>query len=51
MQAIYDKETGEFVIHTPSDTASKFWIGGSAQHGKVGCHHGATFHMLSVVDG
>lgn len=35
LQAIYDKETGEFVIHTPTDTASKFWIGGSAQHGKV----------------
>ena len=35
LQAVYDKESGEFVIHTPTDTASKFWIGGSAQHGKV----------------
>ncbi|KAK9826635.1 hypothetical protein WJX74_007195 [Apatococcus lobatus] len=34
-QAVFDKDTGEFVIHTPTDTASKFWIGGSAQHGKV----------------
>jgi hypothetical protein len=23
------------VINTPTDTASKFWIGGAAQHGKV----------------
>ncbi|KAK9909468.1 hypothetical protein WJX75_002711 [Coccomyxa subellipsoidea] len=34
-QAAYDEETGEFVINTPTDTASKFWIGGAAQHGKV----------------
>ncbi|KAK9816668.1 hypothetical protein WJX72_003499 [[Myrmecia] bisecta] len=33
--ATYDNQAGEFVIHTPSDTASKFWIGGAAQHGKV----------------
>ena len=24
-----------FVINTPTNTASKFWIGGAAQHGKV----------------
>ncbi|CAL5219457.1 g1292 [Coccomyxa viridis] len=34
-QATYDEQTGEFVIQTPRDTASKFWIGGAAQHGKV----------------
>ena len=34
-QAVYDKAGGSFVINTPDDTASKFWIGGAAQHGKV----------------
>lgn len=34
-QATYDEDSGEFVINTPTDTASKFWIGGAAQHGKV----------------
>ena len=34
-QAIYDKGSDSFVINTPDDTASKFWIGGAAQHGKV----------------
>ena len=34
-QAIYDEQSTEFVITTPRDTASKFWIGGAAQHGKV----------------
>ncbi|KAK9862396.1 hypothetical protein WJX84_001822 [Apatococcus fuscideae] len=38
-QAVFDKDTGEFVIHTPTDTASKFWIGGSAQHGKIWFEH------------
>lgn len=33
----YDPATQEFVIHTPSDRASKYWIGGAAQHGKVLC--------------
>ena len=33
--AVYDEAAGEFVINTPTDTASKFWIGGAAQHGKV----------------
>ena len=34
-QATYDEQSMEFVITTPRDTASKFWIGGAAQHGKV----------------
>ena len=35
MQATYDADSQEFIIHTPADTASKFWIGGAAQHGRV----------------
>ena len=35
LQATYEADSQEFIIHTPSDTASKFWIGGAAQHGKV----------------
>lgn len=34
-EATYDESSAEFVINTPTDTASKFWIGGAAQHGKV----------------
>lgn len=33
--AEYDAAAGEFVITTPTDEASKFWIGGAAQHGKA----------------
>lgn len=33
--ATYDAATREFVLHTPSNEASKFWIGGAGQHGKV----------------
>lgn len=42
--ATYDEATQEFVIHTPNDIASKYWIGGSGQHGKV-C---AVFAQLTV---
>jgi hypothetical protein len=35
VQAEYDAQRGEFVITTPSNEASKYWIGGSGQHGKV----------------
>jgi alkylation response protein AidB-like acyl-CoA dehydrogenase len=33
--AEYDPSTQEFIINTPNDDASKYWIGGAAQHGKV----------------
>lgn len=29
--ATFDMETDEFVIHTPTDTATKWWIGGAGQ--------------------
>ncbi|KAG2526447.1 hypothetical protein JM16_003831 [Phytophthora kernoviae] len=29
--ATFDEETDEFVIHTPTDTATKWWIGGAGQ--------------------
>ncbi|KAI9920718.1 hypothetical protein PsorP6_001043 [Peronosclerospora sorghi] len=29
--ATFDAETDEFVIHTPTDTATKWWIGGAGQ--------------------
>jgi acyl-CoA oxidase len=25
----------EFIIHTPNNEASKYWIGGAGMHGKV----------------
>ena len=32
---MYDAATQEFVINTPRHEASKIWIGGTGQHGKV----------------
>ncbi|KAG2490905.1 hypothetical protein HYH03_010818 [Edaphochlamys debaryana] len=33
--AVYDKAAQCFIINTPNDEASKYWIGGTGQHGKV----------------
>eukprot|EP01026_Neomeris_dumetosa_P054730 TRINITY_DN49356_c0_g1_i17.p1 TRINITY_DN49356_c0_g1~~TRINITY_DN49356_c0_g1_i17.p1 ORF type:complete len:638 (-),score=92.85 TRINITY_DN49356_c0_g1_i17:496-2340(-) len=33
--ATYDVRSQEFVINTPDDTASKFWIGGAGQHARI----------------
>jgi len=33
--ATYDAATREFIINTPDNAASKYWIGGTGQHGKV----------------
>eukprot|EP00762_Andalucia_godoyi_P003092 ANDGO_01119.mRNA.1 Acyl-coenzyme A oxidase len=34
-EARYDPATQEFIIHTPTDTAQKYWIGNAALHGKM----------------
>jgi alkylation response protein AidB-like acyl-CoA dehydrogenase len=44
LQATYDPAAREFVINTPNNEASKYWIGGSGQHGKI-C---AVFAQLTV---
>lgn len=33
--ARYDAQTGEFVVHTPSESARKEWIGNAAQHARM----------------
>lgn len=33
--ATYDPETREFIVHTPSDSARKVWIGNAALHGRM----------------
>jgi acyl-CoA oxidase len=43
-QARYDAEAGEFVLHTPDDTARKDWIGSAARHARVA----AVFAQLDV---
>ena len=42
--ATYDRDTSEFVIHTPSDDARKDFIGNAASHGRVA----AVFAQLIV---
>ncbi len=44
--ATYDPETGEFVIHTPSEDAGKEYIGNAACHGRMA----AVFAQLVVGD-
>jgi acyl-CoA oxidase len=44
--ATYDRDTSEFVIHTPSDDARKDYIGNAASHGRVA----AVFAQLIVGD-
>ncbi len=34
-QARYDAEAGEFVLHTPDETARKDWIGSAAMHARL----------------
>jgi acyl-CoA oxidase len=45
-QAVYDAGTGEFVIHTPSETARKEYIGNAAKHGQL-----ATVFAQLEIDG
>eukprot|EP01025_Chloroclados_australasicus_P006951 TRINITY_DN12201_c0_g1_i2.p1 TRINITY_DN12201_c0_g1~~TRINITY_DN12201_c0_g1_i2.p1 ORF type:complete len:635 (+),score=72.29 TRINITY_DN12201_c0_g1_i2:57-1907(+) len=33
--AHYDEQSQQFIINTPDDTASKFWIGGAGQHAQI----------------
>lgn len=42
--ATYDKETKEFVIHTPSPLAQKYWITNGACH----AHHIIVFSQLYI---
>lgn len=42
--AVFDPRTREFVINTPSNEASKYWIGGAGQH----CRHCAVFAQLTI---
>ncbi|MCW2601164.1 MAG: mmgC3 [Frankiales bacterium] len=43
-QARYDAEAGEFVLHTPDETARKDWIGNAARHARLA----AVFAQLDV---
>lgn len=33
--ARYDEKAGNFVVHTPTDSARKEWIGNAAKHGRI----------------
>ncbi len=43
-QARYDADAGEFVLHTPDDSACKDWIGSAARHARLA----AVFAQLDV---
>jgi acyl-CoA oxidase len=42
--ATFDEASDEFVIHTPTLTATKWWIGGAAQT----CTHSAVYAQLII---
>lgn len=42
--ATYDPASEEFIIHTPTLTATKWWIGGAAQT----CTHSAVYAQLII---
>ncbi|WP_448851818.1 acyl-CoA dehydrogenase family protein [Corynebacterium sp. 335C] len=44
--ATYDRETGEFVVHSPSPSAQKTYIGNAARHGRMA----AVFAQLHTPD-
>lgn len=42
--AVYDKETKEFIVNTPTPLAQKYWITNGAVHAR----HCVVFAQLSV---
>ena len=42
--ATFDKATDEFIIHTPSIRATKFWPGGMG----IFCTHGVVMAVLKI---
>lgn len=58
--ARYDADAGEFVIHTPRESARKDWIGGAATHARMatvfaqlevaGEHHGVHAFLVPLRD-
>lgn len=45
-EAIFDKEKDQFIIHTPKDSAAKFWPG---DLGLIGTH--SVVYAQLIVDG